>query len=72
MTNTQFGWLLAPQLLILLGLTGWWMKSGFEHWTSTLKYDCTRHVPDLRSRLESLQHGQERLASSIEDLKRSG
>ncbi len=70
MTNTQFSWILAPQLLILLGLTGRCLKSGFEHWTSTLKYDCTKHVPDLRSRLESLQHGQERLARSIENLKR--
>ena len=70
MNPTPLSWLLALQVLILLGLIGWWAKSTIEHWSSKLRYDCTAHVPDLRVRLESLQHGQERLLSGVEELQR--
>ena len=70
MNNTQFGWLIAPQILILLGLIGWSLNSVIARWTSKLRYDCTAHVPDLRVRLESLQPGQERLLSRIEEPQR--
>jgi hypothetical protein len=70
MTNTQFGWLIAPQLLMLVAIIGGWLKYRLDHWTSKLKYDCTAHVTDLRVRLETLQHGQERLLARIEDLQR--
>ena len=45
MTNTQFGWLLIPQILMLLAIIGRWAKYRFQHWTSELKLRlyCPRH-----------------------------
>ena len=68
MSNTQFGWLIAPQFLMLVAIIGGWAKYRFQRWTSELKYDCTSYVTDMRVRLETLQHGQERLLARIEDL----
>jgi len=45
-----------------------WTKSAIRRWTSKPRYDRTAHVPDLRVRLESLQRGQERLLSGVEEL----
>ena len=70
MSNAQFAWLIAPQALLLLAVLATWTKRRFEDWTSRLRYDCTAHVHDLRVRLDTLQHGQDRLQDGIEDLKR--
>jgi hypothetical protein len=37
MSNTQFGWLIAPQLLMLLAIIGGWAKYRFQRWTSETK-----------------------------------
>ena len=69
MSNTQFAWLIAPQALLLSVIIGAWTKRRFEHWTSRLRYDCTAHVHDLRVRLDSMQHQQDRILSLIERLQ---
>jgi hypothetical protein len=69
MTNAQFAWLIAPQALLLLVIVGAWIQRRFDDWTSRLLYDCTSHVPDLRVRLDTIQQGQERLLSRIDNLR---
>ena len=70
MSNIQFAWLITPQVLLLVLIIGTWIKRRFDDWSSRLRYDCTAHVHDLQFRLDTIQHGQDRLQSGIEELQR--
>ena len=70
MSNTQFAWLITPQVVLLVLVIGTWIKHRFEDWSSRLRYDCTAHVHDLQVRLDTIQHRQDRLQSSLENLQR--
>jgi hypothetical protein len=59
MSNTQFGWLIAPQLLLLLVIIGGWAKYRIERWISQLVRECT-------SPLEQKDH---RLIANLERLR---
>ena len=70
MSNTQFGWLIWPQLLILMMIIGGWIQRRVKHWSSKLRYDATAHVHGMQVQLDTIQRSQERMLDRIEALKR--
>jgi hypothetical protein len=67
MSNTQFGWLIAPQLLLLLVIIGGWAKCRIERSISQLLREGTSPLPDHRliANLERLRELIEKQSAEV-------